>query len=326
MDYKPVDLPQDVMYEILLHLPAKTLCRLRAVCRPWRSLISSAMFIAAHAARHPRPHLIACYDDTAEHKIGFGIMDLSGQMIKQVHRKEADKITDMSSDLVCIRTLLHNYRLVNPATGVVFRLPRHLAQEHVDQGFKLRDYTRSQHMFGFEAKKGEYKVLRKLERPYHATDTPLFEVYTLNSKRPARWRAKQAPPLSALLGDWTVIDGVVYVLNDYLCFNMILFDQQVTTEQYWIVSFDLETEEWRPNIRGPNSLIVDDEAADRFDGHNYGDGPKRISLTKLDASLVIFVGMTTCMDMWFLMDGFWVKKCSVLFDLHIHPLNLHPLR
>ncbi|CAN6171301.1 unnamed protein product [Urochloa humidicola] len=46
-----VPLPVDALYEILLRLPAKDLCRLRAVCRPWRSLLSDPQFIAAHAAR-----------------------------------------------------------------------------------------------------------------------------------------------------------------------------------------------------------------------------------------------------------------------------------
>ncbi|KAF8735764.1 hypothetical protein HU200_014441 [Digitaria exilis] len=52
-------MPEDALYEILLRLPAEDLCRLRAVCRPWRSLLSDPHFIAAHAARHPdQPPLV----------------------------------------------------------------------------------------------------------------------------------------------------------------------------------------------------------------------------------------------------------------------------
>ncbi|KAF2932195.1 hypothetical protein DAI22_05g269500 [Oryza sativa Japonica Group] len=50
-------LPVDLLHDILLRLPARPLCRLRAVCRPWCALLSDPSFVAAHAARHPGPHL-----------------------------------------------------------------------------------------------------------------------------------------------------------------------------------------------------------------------------------------------------------------------------
>ncbi|OEL37035.1 hypothetical protein BAE44_0001946, partial [Dichanthelium oligosanthes] len=46
-------LPADVMYEILLRVPAKALCRLRLVCRWWRSLTSDLRFAREHSPRHP---------------------------------------------------------------------------------------------------------------------------------------------------------------------------------------------------------------------------------------------------------------------------------
>ncbi|PAN06429.1 hypothetical protein PAHAL_1G263200 [Panicum hallii] len=45
-------LPTDVLREILLRLPADALCRLRLVCRPWRSLTSDPGFANAHATPH----------------------------------------------------------------------------------------------------------------------------------------------------------------------------------------------------------------------------------------------------------------------------------
>nr|CAB3454817.1 unnamed protein product [Digitaria exilis] len=46
-------LPTDVLREILLRVPAMALCRLRLVCRSWRSLTSDPRFATAHTARHP---------------------------------------------------------------------------------------------------------------------------------------------------------------------------------------------------------------------------------------------------------------------------------
>jgi hypothetical protein len=52
----------DAVYEILLRLPTKELCRLRTVCRRWRSLLSDPHFIVVHSARHPGPLIIAGYN------------------------------------------------------------------------------------------------------------------------------------------------------------------------------------------------------------------------------------------------------------------------
>ncbi|OEL23114.1 hypothetical protein BAE44_0015866, partial [Dichanthelium oligosanthes] len=46
-------LPTDVLYDILLRLPAKELCRLRLICRAWRALISDPGYARAHQSRDP---------------------------------------------------------------------------------------------------------------------------------------------------------------------------------------------------------------------------------------------------------------------------------
>ncbi|CAL5079162.1 unnamed protein product [Urochloa decumbens] len=47
-------LPHDALHKILLPVPARPLCRFRAVCKSWRSLLSDdPPLAAAHAARHP---------------------------------------------------------------------------------------------------------------------------------------------------------------------------------------------------------------------------------------------------------------------------------
>ncbi|CAN6222693.1 unnamed protein product [Urochloa humidicola] len=49
-----VVLAPDVLYEILLRVPATPLCRFRAVSQSWCSLLSDdPHFAAAHTARHP---------------------------------------------------------------------------------------------------------------------------------------------------------------------------------------------------------------------------------------------------------------------------------
>lgn len=62
------------------------------------------------------------------------------------------------------------------------------------------------------------------------------------------------------LGTWVAIDGIVYLFSS----------EEVLDQDFMpalIASFDLETEEWRPAIRGPvtSSPVVD------ADGYPIGD-------------------------------------------------------
>ncbi|KAJ1288167.1 hypothetical protein BS78_02G069600 [Paspalum vaginatum] len=78
-------LPAAALYEILLWVPAKDLRRLRLLCRPWRSLLSDPRFLAAHAARHPAPLIVAGYPAGVRNlRFLFDIVDLSGRVVKRV--------------------------------------------------------------------------------------------------------------------------------------------------------------------------------------------------------------------------------------------------
>ncbi|KAL6850502.1 hypothetical protein ACP4OV_021129 [Aristida adscensionis] len=94
-------LPLDALYEVLLRLPAKDLCRLRAVCRRWRALLSDPQFVAAHAARHPSLLIVLGYHQGSYHVghpndgVACDLMDLSGHVVKRVHR--ADVVWVMSA-------------------------------------------------------------------------------------------------------------------------------------------------------------------------------------------------------------------------------------
>ncbi|KAK1646721.1 hypothetical protein QYE76_064526 [Lolium multiflorum] len=75
-------LPADVLYDVLLYLPAKALCRLRAVSRWWRSLLTTdPHFAKAHASRHP--HLVAVFLD-ANDRSHADTLDLSGNSLRRM--------------------------------------------------------------------------------------------------------------------------------------------------------------------------------------------------------------------------------------------------
>ncbi|KAF8731979.1 hypothetical protein HU200_015929 [Digitaria exilis] len=137
--------------------PAKDLCRLRAVCRPWRSLLSDPNFIAAHAAFHTDPFFVVvsygtgrCYDsDGDDDRVLFSIMDLSGRVIKRQLRHAADDdervmcATELGLICVSIKGSRTRCRLINPATGAVHELPQELAAAHGWTSWITRHRSRS---------------------------------------------------------------------------------------------------------------------------------------------------------------------------------------
>ncbi|XP_072150042.1 F-box/kelch-repeat protein At3g06240-like [Setaria viridis] len=137
----------EALYEILLRLPAKDLCRLRAVCQTWRSLLSDPRFTAAHGARHPL--IVTGYDTSLSHTehpnedIICDIVDLSGRVVKRVPSAHlVGRVMSIQPDLVCIgEGMREGYKLCNPVTGDVYPLPEGFAKEHANKrdiiGYKV---------------------------------------------------------------------------------------------------------------------------------------------------------------------------------------------
>jgi hypothetical protein len=154
------------------------------------------------------------------------------------------------------------------------------------------------------------------------------EVCTINPRSSGQWRRKQRPTEPFVWDERTrvVIGEVVYFTVDaYLSALLYQGTQQrrdPTSEKIWIVSFNLEAEEWGLSIKGPSSL-VDDK---RLCG-DHGRPSKQLTLANLNGSLVIVCWVTPYMDLWFLMDsdkGLWIKNYSVQIE-HRLSLPAHPL-
>ncbi|XP_066398779.1 F-box protein At3g07870-like [Miscanthus floridulus] len=321
-------LPLDALCEILLRLPGKQLCRLRTVCRAWRSLLSAPWFAAAHAARRPEPYIVASYADDVDldRDSLVDVLDMSsGQIVRHVAAGNAsDMVVSVAAPgLVCVKTINSgSFRLLDPVTGAVHNLSDRLAPEHAARGFSLRDYGEPVHLFGQVAGTCELKVLRMLPfRQRHdgsgSDRDDLFEVCTFSSS--ARWRGMQGPPRSFVWNEWTrvVVGGVVYCLSVAAYFAVV---NRRADEQGWIVRFDLEAEEWRPRIKGPSDLVGG--------GGRHNLYLKQVTLANLNGSLVIVHGSSRVMDLWFLKDseeGLWVKQYSVQIERSGHLSPMHPL-
>ncbi|TVU03297.1 hypothetical protein EJB05_51169, partial [Eragrostis curvula] len=283
-----VPLPYDAVYEVLLRVPGRDLCRFRAVCRPWRRLLSDPHFIAAHAARNTEPPLFVAGYDTGLRDDGVicDIVDLSGKVVRRVRAAGDAWVTSVNLDLVCFsKGNSRCIRFFNMTTGDAFALPEGLSKEHVE-GRDILDY-RFVDSLGHVASTGQYKVLRVLKCPSN-DNHQLCEVFTLDGSSHAWWRGKKAPPrpVSTCLYENVhpvrqaaiITNTVAAVVNTVAAAKEITANTVAAAKQLlqsseanrvvvvdsivyfidqanWfeeIASFDLETEEWRSALRGPH--------------------------------------------------------------------------
>jgi len=231
-DAPPPALPPDLVREILLRLPAADACRLRAVSRPWRALLSDPLFAAAHAARHhPGPLVAVGYDASlGAGRVLCDVVDcLSGRVAKRVRSGTGrERVMCAHRDHLCVaRGSSMSCHLLDLTTGAVRALPDGLAAEHARHRQAFSDCWAST-AFGLAPSTGHYKVLRALHSfRYHPMEK-LYEVVTIDgsSSSQARWRGKRAPPYPVELGDWysVVVKHIVYFfLSDY---NSVLADKR----------------------------------------------------------------------------------------------------
>ncbi|CAL5089195.1 unnamed protein product [Urochloa decumbens] len=322
-------LPLDAVYEILLRLPGKDLCRLRAVCRPWRSLLSAPAFAAAHAARHRHPLIVAGYATrTSRGGVLYAILDLvSGRVVvrRRVHAAAAgagagemaaaenEWVASTGLGLVCAvaeGASGVSCRLLDPAAGggadARAQLPRGLAEEHAAHEREISHHA-AMVALGEVAATGEHKVLRVLHL-FPDMSRQLYEIITLEiggTGSRSRRRKTVDPTHNVQLGTWAVIDSIVYFFS-----SEFVEGQDVMPDR--IASFDLETEEWRPTMRGPvsssSTLAAGDVDGDPINHLDWGE----FSLAAMNGGLVVtHRKIASSMDLWFLMDsekGLWVKK------------------
>ncbi|KAG2640629.1 hypothetical protein PVAP13_2KG107900 [Panicum virgatum] len=231
----------DALYEVLLRVPAKDLCRCRAVCRPWRALLSDPRFAAAHAARHG-PLVVAGRDNHRSAAAPIvDVMDLSGRVLKRVVARGSfwavrkESVTTSHLDGVCV--LVGDSKsclLLNTATGAVSELPQGFAEEHLAPAWQNPSCSHPL-AFGKVASTGVYKVLRLLHSYFHRQHQ--CEVTTINGSSHARWRGKKASPGCVRFNRWSrvTIDGIVhFLLGD------LVVDREENAVPLRLASFDLE--------------------------------------------------------------------------------------
>ncbi|CAL4925512.1 unnamed protein product [Urochloa decumbens] len=235
-----LEMPDEVLTEILARLPAKSAGRFRCVSRAWSAALSSDYFVDLHgrrANRPDRPRLLLTavgsnYNDCLySWRPGGEVEEL---MPDEFGRGVTVPLTKPCRGLVLVRSGNNGgYFVFNPSTGESLFLP----DSEKPSKMKLRlgisswekpdlpYYTRVSYGLGYCAARKEYKVVRLFSnRQVEGGDddvTPArAEVFVLNT--PGYWRpSSENPPQCSVKEDPAVF------LNGYLHF--LCSDDGITT-------------------------------------------------------------------------------------------------
>ncbi|KAL6598537.1 hypothetical protein ACP70R_046236 [Stipagrostis hirtigluma subsp. patula] len=291
-------LPPEVLFDILVRLPAEELCRLRVVCPPWRSLTLDPVFIKAHTQRHPAPLIVASFaGDDPEH---VHVMDLSGHVVKRLPVPGNHTMLSSRLDLVCVANKDGSCFAINPATAAVSHLLEPEAPpeseddewdcyEHYSDSSGCVEYEHSEFAVGRVDSTGEYKVLRlasscKTWEEHH--DVYLVSsVLTINGV--GGWRSTESPEFIADIGrdhSSVVVGKAIYFL---------WYDDHPWAAMQRISCFDLDAEKWTTHP-GPNP--EDDDGDDNID--HYASMICASTLAELKGYLVLVYTTVVGIPVW----------------------------
>lgn len=166
--------PQELVTDILLRLPAKSIGQFRCVSRPWRSLLSDPHFIKSHAmlqdSRDPERFILASYSDQTLHTVTLTPSSSSNSSEDAVASSTSSEdavarkisfpecpdkwetVVGSCHGLVVVETNERSLYLINPTTMETVRIPSF--------PLALDSYTSfCMHGFGYDDWTDDYKIV-----------------------------------------------------------------------------------------------------------------------------------------------------------------------
>ncbi|TVU25721.1 hypothetical protein EJB05_28226, partial [Eragrostis curvula] len=232
----------DALFEVLLRLPAKELCRLRRICRSWRALTCDPHFAAEHKSRHREPLFASIFldGDSAGVAISTGA---------QAERFASERVAVLRTylDRICvIRECKPRWVPGSSTPPPVLRSPCPDSIRMNMCAFAQR-WTFAMGIASRITARRDYKVLR-ISHPERSQ--PLqCDIITLHGSSHGSWRRKQNPPGGLMRTRDTTYSMDCFALNGV-----------VTPFEYTVMGprqhspFHLGTEEWMPAIQGPRAI------------------------------------------------------------------------
>ncbi|KAL3624181.1 hypothetical protein CASFOL_032997 [Castilleja foliolosa] len=287
------NIPDDLILEILLRLPVKTLSQFKCVCKHWYALIHSRGFINQHFNHKSNQErlLIRNYrPDLERYSFSLYVDDILSKYEEPNHLQipfMASALMGPLNGVFCVVSLSAHLALLNPATRQFKPIP--LPRPNVQTYLSLCDNSLG---FGLNPLSSDYKVVSINYYWNEVVDSPhypcLISVYTSGSNT---WRHFEDPGL----------------VNSSGCSCRSLCNTYLNGFYYWvmdnetdavILAFDMISEKFR-QIKVPDCI-----KSEEVDLALYRDS---LALVTCESDKV-----DKCVDLWALgNDGCW-SKCLTM--------------
>ncbi|KAF5196249.1 F-box/kelch-repeat protein [Thalictrum thalictroides] len=233
-------LPEDIVFQILLLLPVKSLLRFKSVCKSWCSLIQSSRFVSQHRDNGSEEsknsvivinpgnyHLFSLLYGNFQFEVSE---NLEYQYLEEKRNIRYGDIISCNG-ILCIQHRYWDISLWNPATRQLRLLPESkVPLPQLGQGHFIF------HGFGFDNIRNDYKVVRFI---FFSAASQIFnklnqvEVYSLNTNS---WTSFNC----VLPIDFIYSDPRSPYLNGIYCWLGNFFENE--NEMFRIITFDFTSE------------------------------------------------------------------------------------
>lgn len=266
----PCFLPADLVGEVLLRLPSKSVARFRCVCRSWARLLSSSGFERSHhaivASRRPTKFLFAPIAPL--HRWILPDENESSSFLMRC--EECPRIIGPKPcrGLVLVgRRCQSTFSVCNPSTGGVLHLPPCLTD------FPYYDSSAG---IGFLEPTGEYKVV-VIAEPEDTRPLLRCEVLTVGDPRAGGWRA----PTGEKAGSNILAPFHVQAMDPVFsngCFHWVVGTSSLRTDfdkhYRGVLAFSLATESFGKMPLPP--FVTDDiRRLYRHESDPYRENPRK---------------------------------------------------
>nr|XP_011461617.1 PREDICTED: F-box/kelch-repeat protein At3g23880-like isoform X1 [Fragaria vesca subsp. vesca] len=331
-------LPQEVITNILLRLPAKSLVVCTSVCKSWRSMIKDSSFISAHLSRtidfndHHDTHLLLLHrfytiwsEKVSVHRLKQEVYSLhydnndfsdcceigfQSPIADREICSDFFRVVGVCNGLVCLADDFErygeNFLLWNPSIRKLVSLPKPGITVQTVGGYD------AQHGFAFDVVTNDYKVVRVVEDQYgwedEETENRIFvEVYSLAA---GSWSSRRIVD-----PQWSVFGHSPQAfVNGALHWDVR--SKASSKHRYFILAFDVSSELLREMMM-PESLDWDSFRP------GFGDLSLQLTVSGDGKSLALFLRYHDEYSDPSLLDV-WVMKEYCLEESWTKLITLHP--
>ncbi|KAL2938542.1 hypothetical protein RDABS01_021991 [Bienertia sinuspersici] len=231
-------LHDDLLEEILLKLPVKSLLTIRCVCKSWYSLITSSRFILAHVSHNNRAkhqHVLLRSFDKADKKVRYKlcqdneyldeIISIDSPFVSQ--HNNFLRMVGCVNGLVCLSDdiveVTDNVILWNPVITRILALPK------LELNVDLTEMGRTVFGFGYDSFNNDYKVIKIAYRK-----NPDFEAFHVEASiaifrlSSCCWEVNGSASVPLLDTQQAYVNGIIH----WLAYNKLVVGFDVKTEAF----------------------------------------------------------------------------------------------